>query len=171
MTKTIDVSLSQMHFPATCAVCMSPAAKRYQQHKTFTFGRRSYTVRVDVPMCDQHFDAASFKGTAERLIGLVGVVIGIIVGLMSMVILILHWQGTGQGNIVLNLLLGGVVGLGMFLAVWALISLSIASLFADPASKEARNAVQVTHYWPHDKFVRLRFEQEQLAEIVQSMSS
>ncbi len=45
--------------------------------------------------------------------------------------------------------------------------MAIAPRFAVPESKEARNAVRITHYWPKDKFVRLAFENEQLAEIVQ----
>jgi len=80
--------------------------------------------------------------------------------------LILHWQGTGQGNIPLNLFVGEIFGIGMYLIVWAVVSLSIAPLFAEHDSKEARNAVRITHYWPKDQFVRLTFEQEQLAEIV-----
>jgi len=170
MSKTIDAQLSQLHFPMTCAVCMSPATTHYKLDKIFTYGRRSHTVKVDVPMCEQHFSAASFKGAAERFVGWLGVGISILVGLFAMVILILRWQGTGEGNILLNLFVGGVFGLGIFLIVWAIISLSIAPRFADPASKEARNAVQITHYWPKDKFVRLSFEQDYLADIVQKMS-
>jgi hypothetical protein len=121
-------------------------------------------------MCEQHFNAASYKGTAERLVGWLGVGIGILVGLFAMIILILRWQGTGEGNILLNLFVGGVFALGMFLIVWAIISLSIAPKFADPASKEARNAVQIMRYWPNDQFVQLKFNHEHLAEIVHKMS-
>ena len=170
MSKTIDVQLSQIHFPMTCVVCMSRAIKHYKLDKIFTYGRRSYTVTVDVPMCDQHFNAASFKGTAERLVGTLGVILGILVGLFAMIVLILRWQGTGEGNILLNLFVGGVFGLGMFLIVWAVISLSIAPRFADPASKEAREAVRITQYWPKDQFVQLSFENEPLADIVQRSS-
>lgn len=170
MSKTIDAQLSQLRFPATCVVCMSPATKQNKLDKTFTYGRRSYTVTVNVPMCEQHFNAASFKGTAERIVGMIGVFLAILVGLFAMIMLMTHWQGTGQGNILLDLFAGDVFGLGMFLIVWAIVSISIAPKFADPDSKEARKAVQVTHYWPKDKFVRLSFEQENLAEIVQRMS-
>lgn len=167
MTKTIDAQLSQLRFPMTCVVCMSPATKLFKLEKIFTYGRQSYTVSVEVPMCNQHFEAASFKGTAERLVGTLGVVIGILFGLFAAIMLILRWRGTGEGNIFLNLSVAGIFGLGMFLIVWAVISLSLAPHFADPASKEARNAVRITHYWPKDQFVRLSFENEQLAEIVQ----
>jgi uncharacterized membrane protein len=146
---------------------MSPASKEYKLQKTFTYGRRSYTVDLTVPMCEQHFNAASFKGPAERFVAALGVIIGILVGIFATVMLISHWRGTGQGNIPLNLLVGGIFGIGMFLIVWAIVSLSIAPLFADQDSKDARNAVRITHYWPKDQFVRLTFEQEQLADIVQ----
>jgi hypothetical protein len=167
MSKTIDAQLSQIHFPATCVVCMSPASRPYKLEKTFTYGRRSYTVKVDVPMCEQHFQVASFKGPAERLVGFIGIGLGILTGLFATIMLFLHWRGTGQGNILLNLFAGGVLGIGILLIVWAIVSLSIAPLFAETESKEARNAVQITHYWPKDQFVRLKFENEQLAEIVQ----
>src|SRR6266498_4033126 len=112
MSKTIDAQLSELRFPLTCVVCKSPASKQYKLEKTFTYGGRSYTVKVNVPMCEQHFNAASFKSPAERLVGILGVIIGILVGLFAMVMLLLRWHGTGAGNILLNLFVGGVFGLG-----------------------------------------------------------
>jgi len=167
MSKAIDVPLSQVRFPSTCVVCMSPASKQYPLEKTFTMGRRSYTVKVNVPMCDLHFEAASFKGTAEKLVGNLGVIGGILAGLFAAVTLIVRWHGTGEGNIILNLFAGGVFGIGIFLIVWAVMALSVAPLFAEPESKEARNAVRITHYWPRDQIARLDFQNEQLAEIVE----
>src|SRR5689334_20251953 len=120
MSKTFDVALSQIKFPSICVVCMSPAAKSYELQKTFTYGRRSYTVKVSVPMCDLHFEAASFKGTAEKLVGTLGTIGGILAGLFAAIILIFRWQGTGEGNIILNLFAGGVFGIGIFLIVWAI---------------------------------------------------
>ena len=81
--------------------------------------------------------------------------------------LFVRWQGTGANNIILKLLAGGVFGAGIFLIVWAVFALSVAPLFAEPESKEARNAVRMTHYWPKDQIVRLEFQNEQLAEIVE----
>lgn len=170
MSKAIDVPLSQVRFPSTCVVCMSPGSKQYPLEKTFTMGRRSYTVKVSVPMCDLHFEAASFKSIAEKLIGTLGVISGILIGLFAAVILMVRWQGTGEGNIILNLFAGGVFGLGIFLIVWAVIALSVAPLFAASESKEARNAVRIRHYWPKDQIVRLAFQNEQLAEIVEKTS-
>ena len=166
MSKAIDVPLSQVRFPSTCVVCMSPASKSYELQKTFTYGRRSYAVKVNVPMCELHFEAASFKGTAERLVGTLGVIGGILAGLFAAIILMVRWQGTGEGNLILNLFAGGVFGIGIFLIVWAVVALSVAPLFAQPESKEARNAVRITHYWPRNQIVRLDFQNEQLAEMV-----
>ena len=166
MPKAINVRLSEVRFPATCVVCMSPAPKSYELQKIFTYGRRSYTVKVNLPMCDLHFEAASFKGTAEKLVGTLGVIGGILAGLFAAIILMVRWRGTGEGNLILNLFAGGVFGLGIFLIVWAVFALSVAPLFAEPESKEARNAVRITRYWPSDKVVQLEFQNEQLAEIV-----
>jgi hypothetical protein len=170
MSKTIDVLLSQVRFPSTCVVCLSPASKQYRLEKTFSMGRRSYAVKVNVPMCDPHFDAASFKGSAEKFVGTLGVMGGILVGLFAAVILMLRWQGAGADNIILKLFAGGIFGFGIFLIVWAVIALSVAPLFAEPESKEARNAVRITHYWPSNQVVRLKFQNEQLAEIVEKTS-
>jgi len=147
---------------------MSPASKQYELERIFSYGRsKSYTVKVSVPMCELHFEAASFKGTAERLVGILGVIIGIFAGLIAVIILLTHWVSTGERNIILNLFAGGVFGLGVFIMVWAGISFWLAPLFAVPESKEARNAVKITQYWPKDQFVQLEFQNESLAEIVQ----
>lgn len=170
MSKSIDLHLSQIKFPSTCVVCMSPASKEYKLQKIFTFGRRSYTLTVNVPMCDVHFQLASFKGTTEKLVAKVGVVMGIVAGLFATIALLVYWQQTGQGNIFLNFIPAGILGLGIFLILWTLISLSVAPLFAEAASKEARRAVRMTRYWPKDQFVRLEFQNEQLAEVVRSVN-
>lgn len=168
MSKSIDVQLSQLKFPSTCCVvCMSPVATEYELQKTFSYGRRSYTVKVSVPMCSQHFESASFKGTAEKLVGTLGLIGGIGAGLLVTIILLISWQETSHDSLILKLFAGGVFGLGIFVMVWAVIALGLAPLFAEPTSKEARNAVRITHYWPKDQFVRLEFENEPLAEIVQ----
>ena len=121
-------------------------------------------------MCDPHFEAAGFKGSAEKLVGTLGAIGGILAGLFAAVILMLRWQGTGADNIILKLFAGTIFGLGIFLIVWAVMAPSIAPLFAEPESKEARNAVRITHYWPANQVVRLEFENEQLAEIVEKTS-
>lgn len=167
MTRSIDVLLNQLHFPMTCVVCMSPATQHYKLQKIFTFGRRSVTVTADVPMCERHHQAAGFKGTAERLIGILGIIFGAFAGLFTTGALLVYWHNTGENNILLNLVAGGVTGLGAFLILWAIITLTIAPLFADRESKEARNAVRITRFWPREQVVRLMFENDQLAEIVQ----
>jgi hypothetical protein len=145
---------------------MSPSSKEYALEKTFTMGRRSYNVKVGVPMCATHFEAASFKGTAEKLVGTLGVIGGILAGLFAGVLLILRWQGAGQNNLILQLFAASIFAIGIGLIVWAVAALSIAPLFAEPESKEARNAVQITNYWPKNQVVRLEFQNEQLADIV-----
>jgi len=121
-------------------------------------------------MCDPHFEAASFKGAAEKLVGTLGVIAGILAGLFAGIILMVRWQGIGEGNIILQLFAGSVFGLGIFLIVWAIVTLSVAPLFAEPESKEARNAVRITHYWPGNQVVRLEFQNESLAEMVEKVS-
>jgi hypothetical protein len=149
---------------------MSPASKEHKLQKIFTFGRRSYTLTINVPMCDTHFQSASFKGTAEKLVARFGIIMGVIAGLFSTITLLVYWQQTGQGNTFLNFIPASVLGLGIFLILWAILSLSVAPLFAEAASKEARRAVRITRYWPKDQFVRLKFQNEHLAAMVRSIN-
>jgi len=60
--------------------------------------------------------------------------------------------------------------LGLFLTLWAATTFWLASSFASSDAKQARNAVRLTHYWPKDQFIRLDFENEQLAEMVERES-
>jgi len=148
---------------------MSPALKQFLLEKIFTYGRRSYTIKVNVPMCHQHFEAASFKGTAERVAGYLAMAGGILAGILAMIILLLRWEG--ENSILTKLFVGGMVGFGFFILVWWIIFASIVPLFATRESKEARNAVKITRYWPREEFVRLEFKNEHLTEIVQRAST
>jgi len=167
MSKSIDIRLARLKFPALCVVCMAPASKHYDLQKTFSQGRRSSTVKIGVPMCQQHFEAAIFKGTTEKLIENLAIVGGIITGLFAAILLFLRWVPTEHDNLFLKLFIGGIVGFGAFIMVWWIIASGLAPLFAKPQSKEARNAVAITYYWRKDEIVRLEFKQAQFAEIVQ----
>ena len=168
MSKSIDVQLSQLNFPLTCVVCMSPASKHFGVEQIYTYVRKSYTVKVHVPMCEAHYAAASFKGTAEKLVGSLAVIGGILAGIVAVIILVLRWEG--EGNLIAKLFVGGILGLGIFVLVWWIISASVAPLFAERESKEARSAVKIRHYWPGEQIARLEFENEQVAEMVQKAS-
>ena len=161
MSKSINLRLSQLTFPKTCVVCHSPASKEYGLEATFTYGRRSHIVKVRVPMCDSHFEAASYKSPAERLVNWAAVFGGALFGLICATLLVLRWQT--DENILFKLLGGGIFGLGAFAIVWWIVTASIAPLFAASQSKEARNAVRITHYWPAEKVVQLKFENDSLA--------
>jgi hypothetical protein len=165
MSKSIMVPLSQVQFPSACVVCMSPAPKQYQIQQIFTFGKSSYTVAVDVPMCDPHFAAASFKGTAERLTEILGIVAGGLAGILAAVLLFLRWEG--DVHWFFKILGGALFGFGIFLLVWWMIAMVIAPHLATPESKEARNAVKITRFLPGEQMVRLDFKNEQMSDEMQ----
>lgn len=171
MSKTVDIQLDKLKFPPECVVCMSPASKSYKLSRVFTYGRTSITVNVQAPMCDLHFQNATQKSPTEKLVGTVGLVIGALVGIFTIVALLIYWSNSGQGNLILNLFSSSILGLGLFLIVWMIFLLGIAPLFAWPDSKEARNAVRLKKYWPKDKFLQLEFERENLADIVAKESN
>ena len=167
MAKTIEVQSSQLEFPPTCVVCMSPATKRYEVSQVYSRGTGSATVRINVPMCSSHFEAASVKNIFEKLVGIVGVIVGILAGIAALIILIMRWVPTGNDSIILKLLIGSIVGFGFFIMVWAMFAFWIAPMFATRESKEARNAIRIVQVSPHAEILRLEFMNEGLAEIVQ----
>ena len=92
MSKAINVRLSSLTFPNTCVVCLSPSTKEYELEATFSYGRRSYTVKARVPMCEMHFEAASYKGPAERFVNWFAVFGGILAGLTVAAIAVMNWE-------------------------------------------------------------------------------
>ena len=168
MSKSVDAQLSQIHFPSTCVVCMSPSSKEYKLEKIFSYGRTSYTVHMNVPMCEPHFEAASFKSPGEKFMGTLAVIAGILGGLFAAFMIFTRW--VGAGNLLFKLFAAAFLAFGFFLLIWWVLSSSLVPLFATRESKEARNAVRITRYWPKDQFVQLSFENEQLAEIVQKLN-
>ena len=167
MSRTIDVQSSQLTFPPTCVVCMSPASKQYEVNQVYSRGSGSATVRINVLMCRSHFEAASAKNSAERLVGALGVIVGILAGIAALIILIMRWVPTGNDSVILKLFIGSIVGFGVFIMVWAVVALWLAPMFADRESKEARGAVRIVQVSPRAEVLRLEFMNEQLAEIVQ----
>ena len=146
---------------------MSPASKQYEVNQVYSRGSGSATVRINVLMCRSHFEAASAKNSAERLVGALGVIVGILAGIAALIILIMRWVPTGNDSVILKLFIGSIVGFGVFIMVWAVVALWLAPMFADRESKEARGAVRIVQVSPRAEVLRLEFMNEQLAEIVQ----
>jgi len=153
-----------------CVVCMSPASKQYEVSQVYSRGTGSATVRINVPMCNSHFEAASAKNLAEKIVATCGVIVGILIGIAALILLIIRWVPTGNDSVILKLFIGGIVGFGAFIMVWATFEFWLAPMFATMASKEARNAVRIVLVSPHAETLRLEFMNEQLAEIVQRES-
>ena len=167
MTKLIDVPLSQLKFPSTCVVCMSHASKQYAVSQVYSRGTGSASVAINVLMCSSHFEAASARNSAEKIVATCGVLAGILVGIAVMIILIMRWVPTGNDSIILKLFIGSIVGFGASIMLWALFAYWLAPMFAARESKEERNAVRIVQVSPNAEFLRLEFMNEQLAEIVQ----
>ena len=146
---------------------MSPASKQYEVSQIYSRGTGSATVRINVPMCTLHFEAASAKSVAEKLVATCGVIVGILLGIAALILLIIRWVPTGNDSIILKLFIGGIVGFGVFIMVWAMFAFWLAPMFAPTESKEARNAVRIILVSPHAEVLRLEFMNGQLAEIVQ----
>ena len=165
MSNRLDIPLADIKFPSSCVVCLSPSSKRFTLEKTFTYGRRSHTVKVPVPMCEQHFDAANTKGFLESFFSSLAVYGGILVGILVAYLMFSRWEG--NVNIVGKIFGSSIFGFGGFILFWWIVSASIAPIFSTPESKQARNAVQIAFYWPQTKIVRLEFKNETVFTLTQ----
>lgn len=165
MSKSIDVHSANLQFPNMCVVCLSPATKQYEVSQVYSQGTKSSTVRINVPMCGSHFEAARAKNAAEKLIAILAVIVGICMGFAALTILVMRW--VGDDSLILKLVIGSIVGFGVFVMAWALVALWVAPMFASTESKEARNAVRIVLVSPHAEILRLDFKNDRLAEIIQ----
>jgi hypothetical protein len=166
MSRIIQVQ-GKVVFPPVCAVCLSPAQKRYIVERVFSYGRQGVAAQVEVPLCGAHYSLAVSKSRAEKLVGRLGLWLGALLGLLGAFGLVLYWADSGQGSLVPNLLLGLVVGAGFFLIVWTGALFWVAPRFANPQSLAVREAVRILRYWPGDQMLELEIRNEQAAQVYQ----
>jgi hypothetical protein len=164
MSKRITFQGTQIRFLQECVVCQKPASADYKITKTFTFGNRSVTITLPVPMCTEHYDLATRKNARERAVERIGLIAGGLIGIIVAVGLLTYWGSTGQGNTFMNVFLAIVLGLGFFLIVWVTTAFWLAPAFGDPQSKVARNAVKIYHFKPGSQELTLEFANEPVAD-------
>jgi hypothetical protein len=165
MSKIVKIQGSECGFPNTCVVCFQPAQSAYKIEKTFSYGQRSITVSLPVPMCSTHYEHAGTKSSAERLCERGGLVGGGVIGLLVTIGLLLYWASGGESISILNVLAAGFVGIGFFLIVWLATVYWLAPVFALPESKAARQAVRLMKYWPGKNILQLEFVNDRTAEL------
>ena len=166
MAKTLQVSYSQVRFPNVCSVCLSTSAGTYKLERNFAFGRRTVPVELQVPMCPVHLTEAKSRTRGERAAKTAGLTAGILVGVGTVMGLLSYWASIHVGNLVFNLLLAGILGVGIFLIFWIATVMWISPHYASPEAKTARESVQMTAFWPQEDQVELRFENERMAQLV-----
>lgn len=168
MPKSINVPIDRVNFPPACVVCLSSESRTYMIQQVYTYGRKSESVTLGVPMCEAHYEAASYKGLAERAFGCLGVTGGILAGILFVVFLLLRWED--GGGVFAKIFMSVIVGFGGFILAWWVIAVLIAPLFAASTSKEARNAVKIILVQPFDQRMVLAFRNEAMADAVESMN-
>lgn len=159
---------TQVVLPKLCVVCGKPLegapGGEYPIERIFTYGRNTITIKFPVPLCAEHLALAKAKSRAEIFFERVGLYGGILVGLLIFAGLLLYWADTGQGSLILNVLLAGVVGVGFFLIVWISTKFWLAPAFASSETKAARNSVRLLSYAPMKDVLELAFSNATLAE-------
>jgi hypothetical protein len=165
MSRIIQVQ-GEVSFPPSCAVCLSPAEKSYTVERTFSYGRHGIAAKIEVPLCGPHYAAAVRKSKAEKNVGRLGIWLGVLLGLAAGLGLVLYWADSGQGSLVPNILLGLVIGAGLFLIVWSGTLFWLAPRFADPDSLRVRESVRILRYWPGDQMMELDIQNDRLADLL-----
>lgn len=148
MSTRLTLGTMKIAFPPACMVCQQHASQTYEITRTISYGKRTVTASLPIPLCDTHHALAKTKNAAERLVGSIGAVLGAVAGLASAVALIRYWSSTGQGSLPLNLVLAGVSAIGFFLVIWFTAIVLVAPVFADAESRAVRRAVRIRHFWP-----------------------
>jgi hypothetical protein len=164
MAKRLVFNGVEIGFPSACVVCQGPAKDDFKISKIFSYGNRSITVTLPVPMCETHYQLAIKKNAAERGVGTAGLILGGLLGIAAAAALLAFWASSGQGTGILNIFMALFVGAGIFLVVWLLAMFGIAPFFADQDTKAARHSVKITRYWPANRRMQLEFYNEQIAD-------
>ena len=157
---------SELSFPKVCLVCQQPSEKTYNVSRTFSYGNRSVTLTLPMPLCRRHIDLATKKNRKEQLIGQIGLILGIVAGIAMAAGMLAYWSSTQQGSPGVNLVLGALIGVGVWLIVWIGLAFFVAPTFGDPDSKAVRSTMKIFHYWPGSKDVALEFASEAAANVV-----
>jgi hypothetical protein len=165
MSVVVRVQGRQVSFYSRCVVCLQPSQKIYELEKAFTYGRRTIPIKLQVPMCAHHHEAAAFRSSAEQTVERIGLVAGILVGLLVAFGLIVYWNSIGQGFPMLNIPIAVFSGLGFFLIVWAATAYRLAPALAPAEIKAARRAINPKKYWPGQDILELEFANDQAAQL------
>ncbi len=164
MTKKVRIQGPEVAFPRTCVVCSAPADQSFQVQRIFTYGKRNITITLPVPMCSAHYDMAKTKSPAEKMSEKAGLIAGLVLAVIVAGSLLVWWNNTGQGNLILNIFIGLIAGAGFGMVLWAALAFWIAPMFASPESRLARHAVKLTRFYPGNNVLELEFANEQMAQ-------
>lgn len=171
MTRLLTFKGSDLQFPGACLVCQLPAENQYEVTRTISYGNRSITLTLPIPLCKQHHGIASRKSPAEIMVGRAGLVLGGLAGIAALAALLIYWSGSGQGSLITNLLIAGVTGIGAFLIIWGTAAFFVAPIFADKESKAVRNILQIRRYWPANQDIQLEIANDAAAEQIASLNA
>jgi hypothetical protein len=175
MSKTIELPKHTIKFPPVCVVCEAPAVKNAFVDKLFVYrnvwGNRtsefskSIHVQIAVPMCGLHYQDLNEESPLEHFIHSKSMFLAVLFGLLGALVVLWNILVVFEEPFFLGILVAILVGIGLFNLFTACTPI-LASFFALPATKEARKAVRLKSYSAGDHLLRIRFENEQVAEMV-----
>jgi hypothetical protein len=166
MPKPVIFKGTKVSFPNACVVCLQPATKEYKVMRTLNYGNRNITVTFPVPMCEKHHELAVKTNAAEKRVGKIGTVLGLVLGVLAVAGLLIYWSTSGTGLNAGNIILALIVGAGFFLILWTLFAGFIAPKYADEDTKTARNAIKIGRFWPAKQELELIFYNDQIANAI-----
>jgi hypothetical protein len=166
MAKTVSLPYSQLSLPPVCAACGASAEGTFTIERSFAQGKQGTLAQVKIPLCAAHLAQAREKSIGERVAERIGLWGGLLVGVAAAVGLLAYWTVSRQGSLWFNIPLALILGAGFFLIIWLGDLLWLSPRLASRRAKAVRESVRITRFWPQDDCVELRFENDEVAEVI-----
>lgn len=153
-------------FPPICLACLAPAQKQYNIDRTFSYGKSSMTVTIPIPLCEAHHTLAVSRSSAEKTVGNVGLVLGLLSGAGVAYTLWNMWSKNPNNNQPTLIFLAGFFGISALIILWSIFSFWLAPMFGSREAKKVRNVMKIRRFWPAKYDVQLEFTDPNTARLV-----
>lgn len=166
MQNRVTIHGIDVKFPPVCLVCLAPSQKQYKIDRTFSYGKSSMTVTIPIPLCEAHHTLAVSKSSAEKVVGQIGLFLGLVSGVGVAYALWNMWSKNPNNSQTTLIFLAAFFGISALIILWSIFSFWIAPMFGSKEAKQVRNIMKIRHFWPAKYDVQLEFTDSNTAQLV-----
>jgi hypothetical protein len=171
MQNKVTIHGIEVKFPSVCLVCQAPAQKQYNIDRTFSYGKSSMTVTIPIPLCVDHHKLAVSSSSAEKTVGLIGLVLGLLSGAGVAYALWNMWSKNPNNDQMTLIFMAGFFGISALIILWSIFSFWLAPMFAGKEAKAVRNVMKIRRFWPAKYDLQLEFVDPKTAQLVAAVNS